>query len=130
MKRTQVWSGSPWEERAGYCRAVRMGPHIWVAGTAPFTPEGGIAHPGDLAGQTARCIEIIAEALSQLGASLSDVVATRMYVTDINGAGDLSGPHRQAFGANPPVATLVEVAALVHPDVLIEMEAEAMVSDE
>jgi enamine deaminase RidA (YjgF/YER057c/UK114 family) len=109
---------------------VRVGDHIWVAGTAPFTPDGEVTSPGDLAGQTTRCIEIIAEALAGLGAELRHVVITRMFVTDITRAAELSEAHRNAFGAHPPASTLIEAAALVHPDVLIEIEAEAVVRDD
>jgi len=130
MTTKRVWSGSPWEETAGYCRAVRVGSHVWVAGTAPFLDDGSVAASGDLAAQTARCLEIIAAALEELGAGPADVVITRMYVTDISRAGEVSEAHRTMFGAAPPAATLVEVSALVHPDVLIEIEVEALVRDE
>jgi len=130
VKVQRSWSGSPWEEKAGYCRAIRIGSVIKVAATAPFGPDGEVLHVGDLAGQTTRCLDIIAEALSELGADVSDVVATRMYVTDISRTAELAEPHRIVFGSNPPAATLVEVAGLVHPDILIEIEAEAMVVDD
>lgn len=126
----RVWSGSPWEEAAGYCRAVRVGNHVWVAGTAPFLDDGSVAAPGDLAAQSERCLEIIVSALEELGSGPADVVVTRMYVTDIRRAGEISEAHRRVFGAAPPAATLVEVSALVHPDVLIEIEVEALVGDE
>lgn len=126
----RVWSGSPWEERAGYCRAIRVGDRIWISGTAPFGEEGEVVATGDLAGQTSRCLQIIAEALAELGAKPADVVITRMFVTDIARAAELSGPHREMFGGHPPASTLVEVAALVHPDILIEIEVEAVVSDD
>lgn len=130
MRTNRVWSGSPWEETAGYCRAVRVGDHVWVAGTAPFLENGEVAAPGDLAAQTERCLEIISAALTELGAQPAHVVVTRMYVTDISRAGEVSDAHRAMFGATPPAATLVEVSALVHPDVLIEVEVEALVRDE
>lgn len=123
------WSGSPWEVKAGYCRAVRVGGVIKVAATAPFGPDGDVMHVGDLAGQTTRCLEIILDALAELGGQASDVVVTRMYVTDISRTSELAEPHRLVFGAHPPAATLVEVAGLVHPDILIEIEAEAVVLD-
>jgi isochorismate pyruvate lyase len=130
MTTRRVWSGSPWEKTAGYCRAVRVGNHVWVAGTAPFRDDGSVAAPGDLAAQTERCLEIIASALQELDSRPADVVVTRMYVTDISRAGEASEAHRRMFGAAPPAATLVEVSALVHPDVLIEVEVEALVHDE
>lgn len=121
------WSGSPFEEKAGYCRAIRVGDRIWVAATAPFGPDGAVVAVGDMAGQTSRCLEIILNALAELDAEASHVVATRMFVTDISRAAELSEAHRAVFADHPPAATLVEVSALVHPDLLIEIEAEAMV---
>ncbi|MBT8215405.1 MAG: RidA family protein [Acidimicrobiia bacterium] len=129
MTTQRVWSGSPWEDAAGYCRAVRVGNHIWVAGTAPFLDDGSVASPGDLAAQAERCLTIIDDALAALGSGAADVVLTRMYVTDITRAGEVSDAHRTRFGAHPPVSTLIEVATLVHPDVLIEIEVEALVRD-
>lgn len=125
----RIWSGSPFEEKAGYCRAVRVDNHIWVAATAPFAPDGSVVAVGDMAGQTARCLEIILEALAALDADASHVVATRMFVTDISRAAELSEAHRAVFADHPPAASLVEVSALVHPDLLIEIEAEARIPD-
>lgn len=125
----RVWSGSPWEPIVGFCRAVRVGDRIWIAGTAPFAPDGSVACPGDPAGQAARCLEIIGEALAALGAGLQHVVATRMYVTDMSRAAEVGEAHRRAFGAHPPAATLVQVAGLVHPSLMVEIEAEAVVRD-
>lgn len=128
MSISRVWSGSPFEEKAGYCRAIRIDDRIWVAATAPFSDDGTVAAVGDMKGQTARALEIIADALEQLDARMSDVVITRMYVTDISRAAELSEAHHRAFSEHPPAATLVEVSALVHPDLLIEIEVEAVVS--
>lgn len=130
MTTRRVRSGSPWEGAAGYCRAIRVGDHVWVAGTAPFRDDGGVVTPGDLAAQADRCLVIIEEALRELDCCPADVVMTRMYVTDITRAGELSESHRRVFGDAPPAATLVEVSALVHPEVLIEIEVEAIVRDE
>ena len=130
MTTRRVWSGSAWEKTAGYCRAVRVGNHIWVAGTAPFGDDGGVVAPGDLGAQADRCLVIIGEALRELGSRPADVVMTRMYVTDIARVGELSESHRRMFGETPPASTLVEVAGLVHPEMLIEIEVEAIVRDE
>lgn len=127
METRRSWSGAVWEKRAGYCRAVRVGDHVRVAGTAPYLDDGRIASPGDLEGQTRRCLEIIAVALAEVGAGAEDVVATRIYLTDISQAAAVSDPHREMFGDHPPASTLVEVSGLVHPDILIEVEAEAIV---
>lgn len=129
MTTQRSWSGAAWEQKAGYCRALRVGDHVWVAGTAPFMDDGSVAAPGDLGGQTRRCLQIIAAALEELGAAPGHVVATRMYVTDISRAAELSDAHRQMFAHHPPIATLVEVSALVHPDILVEVEAEAVVRE-
>lgn len=126
----RVWSGSPFEEKAGYCRAVRHGNHIWVAATAPFLDDGSVAGLDDMKAQTARCLEIIGEAVAELGSDISHVTATRMFVTDISRVAELSEAHREVFADHPPAASLVEVSALVHPDLLIEIEAEGVVPDD
>ncbi len=126
----RVWSGSPFEEKAGYCRAVRSGNHIWVAATAPFLDDGSIAGVGDMKAQTARCLEVIVDAVNQLGGDVAHITATRMFVTDITRTPELSEAHREVFAEHPPAASLVEVSALVHPDLLIEIEAEAVVPDD
>lgn len=129
MTTSRSWSGSPWETRAGYCRAIRAGDHVRVAGTAPFLDDGSVAAPGDLEGQTRRCLDIIATALDELGAQPQHVISTRMYVTDISRVAEVTEPHRAMFGEHPPATTLVEASALVHPDILIEIEAEAIVRE-
>lgn len=126
----RVWSGSSFEGQAGYCRGVRVDNHIWVAATAPFNDDGSVAAIGSMKGQTRRCLEIIEAALDHLGAGMRHVVATRMFVTDITRAAELSDVHREFFSAHPPAASLVEVSALVSPEILIEIEAEAVVSDD
>lgn len=126
----RVWSGSPFEEKAGYCRAVRVGNHVWVAATAPFNEDGSVAAVGDMQGQTTRALQIIGQAVSELGGDISDIVATRMFVTDIERTSELAEAHRQIFATHPPAASLVEVSKLVHPDLLIEIEAEAVITDD
>ena len=125
--RTQVSSGAPWEATVGYCRAVRVGQHIVVSGTAPVTPAGEVFAVGDAHGQAQRCIEIIAEALGQLGAGLEHIVRTRMFVTDIGQWEAVGRAHGEAFGDVRPASTMVEVPALIHPDILVEIEADAFV---
>ena len=121
------FSGAPWEEDVGYCRALRAGNNIYVTGTAPVDADGSIHSPGDGYRQTIRCIRIIHEALEELGGSLDRVVRTRMFVTDIARWEEFGRGHREVFGDNPPATTLVEVRSLIHPDMLIEIEAEAVV---
>ncbi|TVP49925.1 MAG: RidA family protein [Gemmatimonadales bacterium] len=116
---------APWAASVGYSRALRFGPHMLVSGTAPVNEDGSTFAPGDAHGQTRRCIEIIEHALRELGGNLSQVVRTRVYVTDISRWEEIGRAHGAAFGANPPVTTLVEVRALISPDMLVEIEAEA-----
>jgi isochorismate pyruvate lyase len=125
----RTYSGAPWEEKVGYCRALRAGNHIYVTGTAPVDPDGSVHAPGDGAAQTRRCIAIIAAALERLGASLDTVVRTRMFVTDIARWQEYAQAHREAFAEHPPATAMVEVARLIHPDMLIEIEADAVVED-
>jgi len=128
MTTQRSWSGSPWESRAGYCRAIRVDDRVWVSGTGPFR-DGELVHPGDPALQAERCFQIVLEALAEVGASPEHVVAVHMYVTDIRAAAEFSEAHRRAFGEHPPTSTLLQVSALVHPEMLIEVEAEAVVRE-
>jgi len=121
------FSGSPWEPEVGYCRALRRGSLIFVSGTAPVDPGGGVHAAGDAYAQARRCLAIVVEALRALGASPADVVRTRMYVTDASRWREIGRAHREVFSKHPPAATMVEVRALIHPDMLVEIEAEAVV---
>jgi isochorismate pyruvate lyase len=126
----RAFSGAPWETRVGYCRAVRAGDRIWVSGTAPVaTAEegGGVWAPGDAYAQARRCCEIAGRALAELGADLSSVVRTRMFVTDISRWADYGRAHAELFGDHPPATSMVEVRALIDPAMLIEVEIEAVV---
>ena len=121
------FSGAPWEERVGYCRPLRAGDHVFVTGTAPVAEGGGVHAVGDGYGQALRCFEIIREALAAHGADMSDVVRTRMFVTDIERWEEYGRAHQQTFGAHPPTTTMVEVSRLIDPAMLIEIEADAVV---
>ena len=123
----RVFSEAPWEAQVGYCRALRAGDRIFVTGTAPVTPEGGVHAPGDAYRQARRCLEILAEALAQLDAGITDVTRTRMFVTDIERWSEYGRAHAEAFGDHPPATTMVEVRRLIHEDMLIEIEADAVV---
>lgn len=127
MEFERVFSGVPWEERVGYCRALRAGDRIFVTGTAPVAEGGGVHAPGDAYEQARRCLEIIAEALAELGAGLQDVVRTRMFVTDIERWEDVGRAHGEAFRGHPPTTTMVEVSRLIEPEMLVEIEADAVV---
>lgn len=126
MEFERIFSGAPWEKRVGYCRALRAGQHIFVTGTAPVAEDGSVFAAGDAYGQTRHCFEIIAAALSGLGAGLKDVVRTRMFVTDISRWQEYGLAHGEVFADHPPATTMVEIKSLIHPDMLIEIEADAM----
>ena len=129
MSFQRSFSDAPWESRIGYCRALRAGDRIFVTGTAPVDPDGGIHAPGDGYAQSMRCCEIIEEALTALGAGIENVTRTRMFVTDIDRWEEYGRAHSEVFGKHPPATTIVEVARLIHPDMLIEIEADAVVAD-
>ncbi len=121
------FTGSPWEPRVGYCRALRCGNLVFVSGTAPVAEGGGVHAPGDAFAQARRCLEIATAALRALGAGPEHVVRTRLYVTDISRWEEIGRAHAEVFGAHPPAATMVEVKALVHPAMLVEVELDAVV---
>ena len=122
----RVFSGAPWEAKVGYCRALRAGDRIFVTGTAPVAEGGGVEAPGDAYRQARRCFAIMEAALAQLGVGMDRVVRTRMFVTDIERWEDIGRAHREAFGEHPPTTTMVEVRRLIDPDMLVEIEADAV----
>jgi len=122
----RAFSGAVWEARVGYCRAVRAGAHIYVTGTAPVAEGGGVHAPGDAYQQARRCLQIIAAALRELDADISQVVRTRLFVTDISRWEEIGRAHREAFADHPPATTMVEVKALIDPQMLVEIEADAV----
>jgi len=123
----RAFAGAPWEARVGYCRAVRCGPHIWVTGCAPVAEDGSVVAPGDANAQTVRCLQVIDKALRDVGADMSHVVRTRMFVTDISRWEAVGDAHRAVFADHPPATTMLEVSALIDPAMLVEIEAEAFV---
>lgn len=128
-KRQNIRTGAPWESIVGYCRAVRVGPHISVSGTAPVGDGGEVVGIGDPYAQAKRCIEIIGQALEEAGAGLGDVVRTRMYVTDISQWEAIGRAHGEVFGDILPASAMVEVSRLIDPEMLVEIEADAIVAD-
>ena len=124
-----VRTGTKWEPLVGYCRAVRVGPHIAVSGSAPVGPKGELVGPDDAYLQAKRCIEIIAAALEEAGSSLTDVVRTRMFVTDISRWEEVAKAHQEAFADVTPATSMVEVSRLIGEGMLVEIEADAIVDD-
>ena len=125
VTRRLVSSGGPWEATAGYSRAIVVGDTCWVAGTTDAGPDGRSRHPGDVGAQARAIFAIIETALADAGFALTDVVRTRMFVTDITRSAEIGAVHGEIFGVIRPAATMVEVSALIEPSLLIEIEAEA-----
>ena len=129
MGRTTVTAAAPLEQRIGFARAVRVGPHIAVSGTAPLAPDGTTACPDDLYGQTRRCLDIALDAVREAGGQTAHVVRTRVYLTDIAHWRDAARAHGEVFADTAPACTFVQVTGFIGPDWLVEIELDAIVPE-
>ena len=128
MEFTRAYSGAPWEQKVGYCRALRAGSTIAVTGTAQVSDDGSTFAPGDARAQAARCLELIDRALQQLGVDRTCIIRTRMFVTDISRWQEFGDAHAAYFRGHHPTTSMVEVRALIDPEMLIEIEADGYVA--
>lgn len=128
MERKLISSGAIFETKIGFSRAVRVGPHIAVSGTAPIAPGGGTACPGDLYGQTLRCLEIIEKAINDAGGKREHVIRTRMFLKDMSNWQEAGRAHGEFFKDIRPASTMIQIVQAIDPAWLIEIEADAIVA--
>jgi enamine deaminase RidA (YjgF/YER057c/UK114 family) len=127
MPRQNYSTNSPWEPIVGYSRAVRVGNQVFITGTTAIGPDGKLSGAGDAYAQTAQILRNIEAVLARAGAAMRDVVRTRIFVTDIGRWQEIGRAHREFFGDIRPCATMVEVRRLIDPEMLVEIEADAVV---
>lgn len=128
--RSLVSSGSPFEPRIGFSRAVRVGEFVAISGTAPIAADGAVAACGDVYGQTKRCLEIIRQAVSNAGLTMQDVIRTRIMLTDISRWEEAARAHGEVFSAIKPACTFVEVKGFINREWLVEIEADCVASND
>jgi enamine deaminase RidA (YjgF/YER057c/UK114 family) len=130
FRRINLQSGAPWEARVAYSRAVKVGRFVAVSGSAAIDADGKLVGEGDMYTQAKQCIEVIEAALERAGGQLSHVVRTRIFVTDIERWDDVGRAHREAFGDVMPATSMVEVSRLIDPRMLVEIEADAIITED
>ncbi|KKW11002.1 MAG: Endoribonuclease L-PSP [Parcubacteria group bacterium GW2011_GWA2_49_9] len=126
--RKKIVYNQPLEKQIGFSRAVRVGNIIAVSGTAPIAVDGSVTTPGDVYGQTKRCLEIIKDVIEKTGGNITDVIRTRIFLTDIEEWKKAAEAHGEYFSETQPACTFVEVSRFIHPEWLIEIEADAVIS--
>ena len=128
MELQRTFSGSSWEREIGFCRAVRAGDLVFVSGTAAVGEGGGVHAPGEAYEQTVHCLGIIRRALEDLSVPMASIVRTRIFVTDISRWEEYARAHREHFADNPPATAMIEIKGLMDPGMVVEIEADAVVS--
>ncbi len=128
-ERFNITSGTEWEKSVGYSRAVRKGPFVFVSGTTATDGSGGIVGVGDVYAQSVQALANIRVALEAAGAAVSDVVRTRIFVVDIDGWAEIGRAHGEVFGEIRPACSMVEVKRLISPEILVEIEADALIGE-